>query len=285
MIRLYGGVQRVLKLSIGKPSPILAIQLILLYVTILIVAVKLLGLTPFSIATLANTTTPANNQMTGFSDWSTTDIRTVYSTTMYSEMPCPTHLFLNIIEISRLRGLLTTLTGPYADALWPSISEVFKNIESFSPEDWTEPYTVPKKPEMTLIARVYKQATTLYGVLSLPPPPMLNYDLETSQPSKAAAYLQLKAATRNRLFQLVTEAMETLRPNLSLCWPLAVLGVALADGEPSERTFVEKSLRKISRSPQTYYGPTMSLVKLMSFWESGKSGWEDCYNEPCSVIA
>lgn len=177
------------------------------------------------------------------------------------------------------------MTAPYTDAIWPAISEVFKNIESFSAEDWTEPYTVPKKPEMTLIARVYKCATTLYGVLSLPPPPAFNYDLDPSQSAKAAAYSQSKAVTRDQLFKLVTEAMETLRPNLSMCWPLAVLGAALVDGQSSEKAFVEKSLRKISRTPQTYYGPTMSLVKLMAFWESGKTGWEDCYNEPCSVIA
>lgn len=32
LIRLYGGIHRVLRLSIGKPSPILAIQLILMFV-------------------------------------------------------------------------------------------------------------------------------------------------------------------------------------------------------------------------------------------------------------
>lgn len=223
--------------------------------------------------------------MGGFSDWSEHDIRTVYSTTMYSEVPCPTELFLNIMEISRLRALVATLTPPYSDAIWPAISNVFNKIDSFVPENWTEPYNVPDKPEMTLIARIYKSATTLYAVLSLPPPPIISRTHGPSQAASEASYKRSKIAARERLFQETVEAMATLKPNLSLCWPLAVLGASLIDGESPERTFVEKSLRTISRTPQVYYGPTMSLVKLLAFWKSGKTGWDECFDEPCSVMA
>jgi hypothetical protein len=89
--------------------------------------------------------------MSGFSDWSEADIRTVYSTTMYSEMPCPTDLFLSIIEISRLRASIVALTPCYYDAIRPAISSIFERIAAFVPERWTEPYTVPDKPEMALI--------------------------------------------------------------------------------------------------------------------------------------
>jgi hypothetical protein len=231
------------------------------------------------IATLANTTSPSNNQMSGFSDWNEADIRTVYSTTMYSEMPCPTDLFLSIIEISRLRASIVALTPCYYDAIRPAISSIFERIAAFVPERWTEPYTVPDKPEMALIARVYKSATILYAILSLPSPAGLSR-------KRSDQTIMKKTSASNRLFGELKEAMATLKPNLSMCWPLAVLGASLVHNGCSEaRIFVEKSLRSISRTPQVYYGPTMCLVKLMAFWASGKVGWNNCFDEPCSVMA
>lgn len=239
---------------------------------------------------MANTTSPAANQIRGFTDWTTAEIRTVYPTTMYSEMPCPTHLFLNIRQINQLR-VQAAGRASYRDVIWPTAREVFADIERFDPENWTEPYTVPKKPGMDIVARIFKTAVALYGMLVIPPPAStdapsrdggLSPQCEKTTP---ASYEKLKMSFRMRLLRLVCTAMETRPVKLYLAWPLAVLGVALADGQATEREMVEDYLQKISRAPQTYCGPTTSLVKLRAFWASGKTQWEQCFDEPCPVLA
>ncbi|KAG6032797.1 hypothetical protein E4U41_007127 [Claviceps citrina] len=281
LIHLYGGVLRVLDLSVGQPSPILAIQLILI------------------IATMTNTTSPAKDQIRGFTDWTTPEICTVYSTTMYSEMPCPTHLFLNIMQINRLRWQAAT-GASYRHVIYASAREIFANIERFSAENWTEPYSVPKNPAMTLVARIYKTAVTLYGILSLPPPPPPPSSMAAApmldglvpqghQPpltvSPLSSYERSRLAFREKLMREVSEAMSTRPIKIYLAWPLAVLGVALCDGSESDRAAVEQYLLKIQMAPQTYCGPTTTLMKLRAFWASGKRRWEDCFNEPCPVLA
>lgn len=290
LIHLYGGMLRVLDLSIGKPSPILAIQLILI------------------IATMANTTSPADDQIHGFMDWSTPEICTVYTTTMYSEMPCPTHLFLDIIRINRLRTQATAGVS-YKDVIYSHARDIFASIESFSPENWTEPYSVPEKPEMTLVANIFKTAVALYGILSLPPPPppppprsrSLPPPTSTTgvsvpvvsdgawpqhpKPPTMLSCEKSRLAFRQKLMREVCEATENKAIKIYLAWPLAVLGAALFDGSASDRTTVEQCLLKIRVPPQTYCGPTTSLTKLRAFWTSGKRGWEDCFDEPCSVLA
>ncbi|KAK2594079.1 hypothetical protein QQS21_008228 [Conoideocrella luteorostrata] len=272
LIRLYGGVLRVLDLSEGGPSPILAIQLILI------------------IATMANTTSPATDQIQGFASWTTPELCAVYSKTMYSEMPCPTHLFLNIIQINRLRTQLAA-TVSYKDVIWPLARDIFVDIERFSPENWIEPYPVPQKPEMVLVGKIFKTAVTLYGVLSLPPPPMSSPppaegdSPQTHETPTAASYQKTKVAIRDKLMRQACQAMDIRPTKIYLSWPLAVLGVALVDGKPSDQATIEDYLRKISVAPQSYCGPTITLNKLKAFWASGKTGWEDCFDEPCPVLA
>ncbi|KAG6030058.1 hypothetical protein E4U19_000658 [Claviceps sp. Clav32 group G5] len=275
LIRLYGGVLRVLDLSAGQPSPILAIQLMLI------------------IATMANTTSPANDQIRGFSDWTTPEIRTVYSTTMYSEMPCPTHLFLNIIQINRLRAQAAS-GASYRDVIYASAREIFASVERFSPEHWTEPYIFPTNPGLNLVARIFKTAVTLYGILSLPPPP-LSTDAAPALDGLAvhhhnaapmvSSYERSRLAFRDKLMREVCEAISTRPVKIWLSWPLAVLGVALFDGSAANKAIVEQYLMKIGVAPQTYCGPTITLMKLRVFWASGKRGWEDCFDEPCPVMA
>ncbi|KAG5981821.1 hypothetical protein E4U54_006583 [Claviceps lovelessii] len=273
LIHLYGGVHKVLDLSVGQPSPILAIQLMLI------------------IATMANTTSPANDQIRGFTDWTTPEICTVYSTTMYSEMPCPTHLFLNIIQINRLRAQAASGVS-YRDVIYGSAREIFASIDRFSPENWTEPYTFPENPGLTLIARIFKTAVTLYGILSLPPPPLSmetpSFDgllLHHYEAPIVSSYEKSRLAFRDKLMREVCEAMSTKPVKIYLSWPLAVLGVALCDGPESSRMIVEQYLMKLRLVPQTYCGPTTTLMMLKAFWASGKRGWEDCFYESIPVLA
>lgn len=257
---------------------------------------------------MANTTSPADDQIHGFMDWSTPEICTVYTTTMYSEMPCPTHLFLDIIRINRLRTQATAGVS-YKDVIYSHARDIFASIESFSPENWTEPYSVPEKPEMTLVANIFKTAVALYGILSLPPPPppppprsrSLPPPTSTTgvsvpvvsdgawpqhpKPPTMLSCEKSRLAFRQKLMREVCEATENKAIKIYLAWPLAVLGAALFDGSASDRTTVEQCLLKIRVPPQTYCGPTTSLTKLRAFWTSGKRGWEDCFDEPCSVLA
>ncbi|KAG5912756.1 hypothetical protein E4U53_005177 [Claviceps sorghi] len=242
---------------------------------------------------MANTTSPANDQIRGFTDWTTSEICTAYSTTMYSEMPCPTHLFLNIIQINRLRAQAAA-GASYRDVVYESARAIFDKIEKFSPDNWTEPYSIPKNPDLILVAKIFKTAVTLYGILSLPPPPLsveaaptfdgllLQHHYEAPMVS---SYEKSRLAFRDKLMQEVCEAMSTGPVKVYLSWPLAVLGVGLCDGSESNRMIVEQYLMKTMVAPQTYCGPATTLMKLKAFWASGKRGWEDCFYEPTPVLA
>ncbi|KAJ2956182.1 hypothetical protein NQ176_g11339 [Zarea fungicola] len=109
---------------------------------------------------------------------------------------------------------------------------------------------------------------------------------------------------RRDLLDTITQVLPLVEKRPSgLTWPLAVLGVSLtsasdgddtgmdvdmdmeADTNSADREFVAKTLYDISLHRDAYYGPVLCRSKLRAFWASGKTGWEDCYDEPCSVLS
>ncbi|KAG6010579.1 hypothetical protein E4U21_005932 [Claviceps maximensis] len=252
------------------------------------------------IANVANTTSPWNDLGTGCIYPSVDETRLLYSSTLYPSFPCPTSLFMDMMRITELRNQHRhCLSSRDAQQqLQQSIAEVFKSIDEFDPDGWTERYLLPQTKDIGMIARTYKASVALYGVLALG-----KYQDQTCRTGAAAAwpffpsltrsgpgagphsYRSLRRALSRHLGVVVEEAMRTLSNQESLSWPLSVLGVGVVDGTEAEREFVKKSLFEVGMDPNADAGPMNSRGVLMEFWQSGRVQWDECFRRPTLVLA
>lgn len=194
------------------------------------------------------------------------DIGLLFSTQLYGEMPCPTVLFLNIHRISELR--MKTSKGYLISDIQSAAQVIFDEIESFDPNNWTERYTVPNRPEFPVLARTYKAALRLYGIMTMPP-----------CISSATGRLYTKAPAREELLRYMREVLPMVSSKLALHWTIPVAGVALADGPIEDRRFIEYILMDIKENIEFYF-PFHVRDTLRTFWESGSTAWDDCWKEP-----
>ncbi|KAM3540802.1 hypothetical protein ARSEF1564_006270 [Beauveria bassiana] len=270
----------------------------------------------FMLHVLTSTTTPAAQMLTIFDDLTPEETHHVFTFTLYTDVPCSSHVFADLIRINRLRALVAGGASVQSFVL-PAARQVYKHIAEFSVTDWEEPYGVPDKPEARLLCRIFQKAVLLYGLLTLPPLSLAPTTTTTTptDDNEASSNLPSPEVTgseadiddgealhdgdadpaptpstdtlRVEILSLIREVLPLIaeRPT-SLAWPLAVVGVTLTgQGDAAERDFVTQTLRRISTHRDAYYGPTLCLGKLHKFWASGKTGWEDCYDEACSVMA
>lgn len=270
---------------------------------------------------LTSTTTPAAQMLTIFDDLTPEETHHVFTFTLYTDVPCSSHVFADLIRINRLRALVAG-GAPVQSFVLPAARQVYKHIAEFSVTDWEEPYGVPDKPEARLLCRIFQKAVLLYGLLTLPPLSLAlttttattttttpadddeeSSNLPSPEVSGSEAGIDDREALRDgdadsaptpsthtlhvEILALIREVLPLIaeRPT-SLAWPLAVVGVTLTgQSDAAERDFVTQTLRGISTHRDAYYGPTLCLGKLHRFWASGNTGWEDCYDEACSVMA
>ncbi|OAA71088.1 Zn(2)-C6 fungal-type DNA-binding domain protein [Akanthomyces lecanii RCEF 1005] len=272
----------------------------------------------FMLHVLTSTTTPAAHMLTIFDDLTAEEIHHVFTFSLYSDVPCSSHVFGDLIRINRLRALVAA-GASVKGFIRPAARQIYHHIAEFSVTDWEEPYGVPDKPEARLLCRLFQQAVLLYGLLTLPslgpadessnlPSPEASdgdegcpddkdnddddgdVDVDGEQQQMVHAEMTPPPSIESlsaEILALVREILPLIpkRPT-SLAWPLAVVGVTLnGDGDAAAREFVTQTLHQVSTHRDAYYGPTLALNKLRKFWASGKTGWEDCYDEACSVMA
>ncbi|EGX95520.1 hypothetical protein CCM_00174 [Cordyceps militaris CM01] len=268
---------------------------------------------------LTSTTTPAAQMLTIFDDLTAEEIHHVFTFTLYTDVPCSSHVFADLIRINRLRALVAA-GAPVHTFARPAARQIYQHIAEFSVADWEEPYGVPDKPEARILCLLFQKAVLLYGLLTLPSlspaPAPADQSSTLPSPSTSGAEAGTHASDGERdeddenyreedgalLSTTPPPSVDTLRAEIlalirqllplipqrptSLAWPLAVVGVTLhGEGDAVERDFVLHILHRISTHRDAYYGPTLCLNKLRKFWASGKTDWEDCYDEACSVLA
>ncbi|KAJ3473667.1 hypothetical protein NLG97_g10191 [Lecanicillium saksenae] len=233
----------------------------------------------FVSAAVANTTSPASDQIEELDLFTPGEICKFYAVQIYGELPCPTELFLEILRITKLRRI--AITGvDYHEAIAPSLAELFDRIDGFVPETWSEPFGVPDQPEFVLMARIFKCAVALYGNLSLPPP------LSDSTPEELESWASRKLDLRGELIELMREAQAILQSKAALSWPVVVAGVAAADGSDEDKGLILSTFQSADGTPRDcFYIVKNSIAKFKSFWASGKLGWEDCWYEPFPPLA
>lgn len=230
-----------------------------------------------SYATVANTTSPANDQVVGFDMLTAEEVMLVYSHSGFSSLPCATAVFLNMMQINRLRRRCAWKPQAVED-LVPEACSVFRQLQDFKTCEWIESY--PRSDDFILLAETFRAAIILYGLLSLP-------RLLSSQCNgpHEASIESPRLFHRTHLFNLVVEGMAKVERNECFTWPIAILGAAFHDGAPIVQDTLLGYLDGIIMRPGVDCGAVTLTLRLREFWESGKSTWEGCFYKSTSVLA
>lgn len=204
----------------------------------------------------------------------------MYQFTFYFEFGCPSQVALAIVRITRLRVLAATNSLAAPDPLSSIARDMAEDLHAFAPDEWSEMYPVPEGPLRPLLARMFKVATILYAVLSLPPDLVHVFaglaDNE-EPPANPRVYY------RRILFELIEQTKAYIKTSV-LSWAFAVLGAAYADGPEQGKTRILNHLRAMQAMENVECGATTLLELFPDFWASGKTRWEDCYYKPCQVM-
>lgn len=177
-----------------------------------------------------------------------------------------------------------TITHAFA----PIAREVSSSLQTFVAEEWTEPWSTPEAPCVSLAGELYKTTAILYGLLSLPL--VLAFEFATALGASPA--LDTFMAVENgriyygdRLMSLVQQAIKELPRPQGVSWPIAVLGVAKHDAPQEEKDKLLAYLQILRLQTGADSGAASIDIKLRDFWYFGYTEWEQCYHEPINVIS
>ncbi|KAJ6790136.1 hypothetical protein PWT90_05311 [Aphanocladium album] len=260
LVKVYGGVDTVIKSAVN-PSPMLALQFVFLH-----------GL-------ICNTTGPVHDRIREFDSFTEDEILRIYSNAYFRTLPCPSRLFMSMVRISRLRIMAGTLDATSIE-LEDVAARICKDTQSFTPETWTEEYRIPTDPKIYTFARVFKAATILYGILSLPDNLSQAFCREHTLDNQDA-----RLYWRGILLQAITEAHSIPTGMMGMCWPLAVLGASLHDSTQEEQNTVSGWLRDMELVHILGSAPVTLQGILTNYWASGKRGWENCFDRLYQIAA
>lgn len=228
-------------------------------------------------STVGNTTSPVSRQMVGYLDWTPTEVSTAYGFNMMSGFPCPCALFQLIIRITKLRVRCGSLLY-FPPSLVREVLGVMDDIEEFDPDTWEEVYSFESQPNYVLWGYTFKAAVGLYLCASLPPVLVAK-----------AVPPSFESAKRNYVDRLMASISALqLTDDYSvhgLAWPLAVLGVGVADLQPVYRRRVEEMFAPLHESRiADPISSSLLIKKLRKFWLSGHTAWDECFYSPYNVL-
>lgn len=209
-------------------------------------------------------------------------------------MQCPTELYIIMVHISRLRSVLASKDSkPNKTAVHQQVRRILDSISRVDADEWAaKPMFTETLDAAAAVSRIFAVAVRLYGILTLPRAATVSWiqSLELASPVPAASdqdiYDTTRAWQREELLALVRQSRHLLMHTTSLCWPLIVAGVAVADGGAAEdKDFVETSLLSIWALPNTSACLIIAIRKLRPFWASGRTEWEDCFDRPLACVS
>ncbi|TQV95489.1 DUF300 domain-containing protein [Cordyceps javanica] len=244
-----------------------------------------------------NTHCPADQQIKGTDDFTDEEIRTLIDFDPSKVEPCPVEFHLARVRITRLRVALAGPRSPpehaVVDAKVKAILDMLWNADL---DGWVRDQYGDKSEALQDKARslapIYAVAIRLYGILTLPPSAVSAWAGSTAEARRrypavpggggggGGVYEGLRRGHRDELLQMLREGWATITRKMWLAWPLTVVGVAVADDHAANRVFVDRCLLAIWRMPDVSNSSITALEKLRVFWLSGKTGWEDCFDEP-----
>ncbi|KAI0202801.1 fungal-specific transcription factor domain-containing protein [Astrocystis sublimbata] len=242
-----------------------------------------------------NTTSPSHDQLTELSHPENLDfMKRVWGSKppdIYIGSICPSSLYVTIIQINHLRALATsgiavsdTSNSSLSSSLPPTANrddhlpssntaqELLHSILDFSPQSWAETNGFPDtRDHWLLVARVHQSAAVLFCILSL------QYLLLL--PRESIRLLRIRRSHYDRLLLDLKQGFKYTNFKNCLFWPLVVAGAAAVHGTTFERAFItdlmSDSVKDIGCST-----PLLARKLMLEFWRSGKTGWDECFDQP-----
>ncbi|KAJ3496908.1 hypothetical protein NLG97_g2304 [Lecanicillium saksenae] len=265
-VQRLGGVQVILDLS--SPPPWIFCQM-------------------FHATVLYNTTTPALRHCLGYDDWTDEqlEILLLHGHQIIPERAFPTLQMIVLIHLTRLRyKIATSACDAPREPLAAVIDAHYQKLHSIDEDGWASRTIGFGTTHHKALAEIHRLAIWLYAILTLPRPAVLQwaeaeislqpYDAETN------AYDRVRALYRSKLLRSIRGLFHELKYPRAVCWALIVAGVAAVDGTAEDRAFVDDCIYSVWLSPHGGGGLFPSLQKLRKFWDTGRTGWEDCFYEP-----
>ncbi|KAJ3496942.1 hypothetical protein NLG97_g2285 [Lecanicillium saksenae] len=229
-----------------------------------------------------NTTSPANKLLQGFAAYTDKDLAKLAGMASEQKFTVPTALFISCIRLTQLRGRVAD--GTITDfALKLATRDLLNNISTFDAGEWGCNMKAIAGSRASSFARIFQVSTRLYGILSLPSSAIVSWSTASVCPQlpHLGAYQSVRVINRQTLLELLYQYRGAFARDIHLTWPLVVAGVSLAgDGSVEDRNFIAESLLAIWSNPLARRSPLLCLEKLRIFWASGKTAWDDCFDEP-----
>ncbi|KAJ6785620.1 hypothetical protein PWT90_00493 [Aphanocladium album] len=227
------------------------------------------------------TTTPATRQLHGYDYYSDDEIKSALVYPGEKPLSCPVDLVVAIVHITRLRArIAASRTLPDGNSNFnTAASQVFKAIDGFRARDWENTPNLDGGKPTPNFGSIFQVAVRLYGILTLPARAVL-----AAYP-QGCTYRIIRAEQRQKLVDMLEKTLPAMQYPIQLDWPLLVAGVAAgaADEDPKalrHQEFVRIWFQEIVAWPLSDTGSFLCLQKLAEFWNSGKTGWEECFYEP-----
>lgn len=167
-------------------------------------------------------------------------------------------------------------TGGWNDILHSRACAIFESVHKFDPDTWKEEYPFPDRPEVRFVAKACRLAISLFTILAL------RMGDSTLGQECLAAHGVDKINLRNDLLETIRASDKYELLHTEFDWHLAVLGVAFADGDAVSKLYIIDRIDLLSRATFFKYGLEKGISqKIQDFWATGKTGWDDCWDEVC----
>ncbi|RFU73025.1 hypothetical protein TARUN_9234 [Trichoderma arundinaceum] len=217
--------------------------------------------------TVFNTTSPSHAQMVDACNFDVDDVMALYEIGSSPLFYCPAPLFRELFLINRLRLEAATSDGVSE----PSLCEVLHRIDMYPVPLMSEPMDEKRANDLLLVSLLFKSAVAVFGALTLPC---------TSQCSSCKPCAELQRVHRANLLHLLDTTSEFLPLLDHILWPVVVAGTAAATGAVADQMLVEMYLLNGVRDPFTGGCTSAALATMRRFWASGKTGWDECFDQP-----
>lgn len=209
-------------------------------------------------------------------------IRALYDTPAFRERQCPREIFLTIAHINRLRVHVASKTPTNID---PIARDLFDTLDKFDLNSWVREKKWENVPSSRYVAEIFQVATLLYGILALPQAVVASWAVSAGHGdgTRLGAYHGVRRLYELELIQLLRKTQPMLQHLSPLTWALAVAGVATPATDARNRDWIAQQLFDIWLQDSTDFASIACRNKLRVFWQSGKSAWDECFDEPTPV--
>ncbi|KAJ6786120.1 hypothetical protein PWT90_02476 [Aphanocladium album] len=242
-----------------------------------------------------NTTTPAAQRLRGVDSYDDDQLRTVIDFDSSVTMPCPPEYTILIHHITRLREVFAHVgaDSTVQDGAQQFLASKLKMAFMFDLEGWVKAkYEGSIATSMaTALANIHEIAIRLYAILTLPKYMVMKWSRSMPNPLVAdqdlheqSVYERLRIGHRCEILTRVRRIRHTLTAKQDVTWPLIVAGVAAGDASEKDREFIMDALLETWMATGSSVSFILARDKVRAFWKSGRTGWEECFDEPTPSI-